>query len=125
MPDFTPDGQMQSTLHIRIGSSFKKSYKWSTGTPPVAVDLTGWTARMQIRAKESDVEPLLTLSTETGEITLGADGAIDIDLEYQKTETLTGKKKAVFDIELTHTATNYRRNLIGGPVILYGERTRS
>ena len=122
---FTQDGQMQSTWHIRVGSTFRKSYKWSTGNPPVPVDLTGWTGEAHIRAKESDPTYLIKLSTADNTIRLGADGSIDFELPYENTMPLAGAKKAVFDFELTQTATGFRRNLIGGPVIPYGERTRT
>ena len=122
---FTEDGQMQSTWHIRVGSTFRKSYKWSTGNPPQPVDLTGWTAESHIRAKESDSAYLIKFSTADNTIRLGADGSIDFELPYADTAPLAAVKKAVFDVELTQTSTGFRRNLIGGPVIPYGERTRS
>jgi len=126
MSSFTPDGQMQSTWHIRVGSTFRKSYVWSTGTPAVPVDLTGWTAKAHIRLKESDAAPVLELSTDDGSITLGADGSIDFDIDFGAagTQLLAGQKKAVFDCELTNPDNTFRRNLIGGPVVIYGERTK-
>lgn len=128
MSTFTPDGQMQSTWHIRVGSTFKKKYIWKAGEPAVEVDLTGWTAKAHIRAKEKDPEHLLELSTENGGIVLGgATGAIEFWLDFHAitgTGALTGYKKAVFDVELTNPALDFRRNLIGGPVVLYGERTK-
>lgn len=125
---FTPDGQKQSTLHIRIGSTFKKQWRWATGTPAVNVDLTGWTAACEIKTKATDVTPLLRI--ETGGVgnflTLGADGLIELEIQYGDagTELFSGKKKGVFDIELTNPGSTFRRNLIGGEVIFYGEVTQ-
>lgn len=121
---FSPDGQMQTTWHIRVGSTFRKRYVWSTGKPPVPVDLTGWTAEAHIRGKESDAAYLIKLSTADETIKLGADGGIDIELPFEVTATLAGVKKAVVDMELTQTSSGFRRNLLGGPVAIYGERTR-
>jgi len=126
MPTFTPDGQMQSTWHIRVGSTFRKSYVWSTGTPAAPVNLTGWTAKAHIRLKETDAAPVIELSTQNGGIVLGSAGQIDIKIDYGSTGTqlLAGQKKAVFDVELTTADLSFRRNLIGGPVVVYGERTK-
>ena len=56
-------------LTIYQGSTFMQEFQWKTGNPAVPVDLTGYTARMQIRPKvtdpakiaEIDVLPLLLL----------------------------------------------------------------
>lgn len=131
MADFTPDGQLQSVWHVRVGATFKKSYVWKTGEPAVPVDLSGWTAVAHIRksAKEPD-PPILELTTTLGTngqgITLGAAGEIDIVIDFGDagTELLADYKKAVFDLELTDAGGTFRRNLIGGPVIVYSEVTQ-
>jgi hypothetical protein len=41
------------------GGTFDKMYQWKTGDPSVPVDLTGFTAHMQIRAKLKDTSVLL------------------------------------------------------------------
>lgn len=126
MSAFTQDGQMQSEWHIRVGSTFKKDYLWEAGTPPAPVDLSLWTGKAQIYDNDKAVTPILTLTTENGGIVLGADGSIHFEIDYdeQGTMLLLGKKKAVFDFELTSPDGSFRRNLIGGPVIVYGERTK-
>lgn len=125
MSSYTPDGQMQSVWHVRVGSSFVKPYVWKTGVPATPVDLTGWTGECMVRAKIEDATPLLTISTTNGKLTLGADGAIVVSLTPTDTALLASVKKGVFDIELTQTGTGFRRNLIGGQVITYPEVTRS
>ena len=122
---FSPDGQMQSTWHIRVGSTFRKSYVWKTGNPAMPVDLTGWTGEAHIRGKEADAAYLVKFSTADNTMRLGADGSIEFELPYADTGPLTGTKKGVFDVELTETSTGFRRNLIGGQVLVYGERTRT
>lgn len=50
------------------------------------VDLTGYSARMQIKRDRSDLAPIYTLTTEpNGGIVLGSDGAIDITLSAGQT----------------------------------------
>jgi hypothetical protein len=71
--------------------------------PPV--DLTGWTARMQVRQKLDSTNVLAEFTTENGGITLGADGTIVIRAEALASAAWTwpGKgstRKAVYDLEL-------------------------
>lgn len=126
MGTFSPDGQMQSTWYVRVGSTFKKRYVWRTGDPAAGVDLTGWTARSHVRSKLGAPDHLLELTTENGGITLGPDGGIDVFIDYgpDGTELLSDQKKAVFDIELTSPDASFRRNLIGGTIAVYGEVTQ-
>jgi hypothetical protein len=46
-------------ITIVEGGTFDKTFQWKTGTPPVEVDLTGYTANMQVRAKLKDTVSLL------------------------------------------------------------------
>jgi len=56
---------VRANIDITIveGGTFDKNFQWKTGTPPVAVDLTGYSARMQVRAKLKDTETLLDIET--------------------------------------------------------------
>lgn len=66
--------------------------------PPM--DLSGYTARMQIRAAITATEVLASLTTENGGITLGgAAGTIELYLSDEATALLTFVK-AVYDLEL-------------------------
>lgn len=51
----------------------------------VAVDLTGKTARMQIRRDRDDVDALFELTTENGGITLASNGEITLSLPADET----------------------------------------
>ncbi len=121
---FAPDGQYQSNLDIRVGSTFNKTYKWGTGTPVVGYDLSDWTAKSHIRAKLKDEEYLLELSTENGRIELTATG--DVTLMFSEADTLLfgDYKKAVFDVELFQPATGFKKNLVGGTITFWPEVTR-
>jgi hypothetical protein len=57
-------------LEVYKGSTFVKVIQWKTGTPAVAVNLTGCTARMQIRKAVNDDTVLDTLTTQNGKIVI-------------------------------------------------------
>ncbi len=48
-------------ITIVEGGTFDKTFQWKTGTPSIAVDLTGYTAHMQIRKKLKEENPLLDI----------------------------------------------------------------
>lgn len=56
-------------LAIYQGATFSKVMRWSAGGSPV--DLTGYTARMQVRGEIDDEEALVELTTENGGIGSG------------------------------------------------------
>lgn len=59
------------------GSTFSKTLTYSVSASPV--NLTGWTARLQVRQKHTSTTKLLDLTTSNGGITLGgAAGTITI-----------------------------------------------
>lgn len=65
--------------------------------PPM--DVSAYTARMQIRATQTSTTVLAELTTENGGIVLGADGTITLYLSAEATALLTFTK-AVYDLEL-------------------------
>ena len=87
---------------IYQGATFRKRLRWSdkaTGTP---IDLTGCTARMQVRAETSAPAVLLDLTTENGGITLGgAAGTIDLYVGATATAAINWEG-GVFDLEIIH-----------------------
>lgn len=90
------------------------TYKDSLGVP---INLTGFTARMQVRKKYSDTNALLTLTTETGEITLGgAAGTVDLAAPATATEDVT-VQCGVYDLELRNAAGVVTRLLQGNVTI--------
>lgn len=60
-------------------------YKDDTQTP---VDMTGWTAKMQIKQCAADEDPVLELTTENGRITLGNAGQINLAISAISTQDL-------------------------------------
>lgn len=86
-------------------------------------DLTGYTARMQIRADIDATDVLLELSTANGKITIdGPAGQIKPVLTDTQTATLTWTD-GVYDLELTAPGGDVQR-LLKGPVEVDPEVTR-
>lgn len=91
-------------LDVYKGSTFVKIIQWKTGTTPVAVNLTGCTARMQIRKAVNDSAVMDTLSTENAKIVihepLNGRFKIVIPAEVSSLYTFTS---AVYDLEIIFT----------------------
>jgi hypothetical protein len=102
------------------GSTFELDLTYSIND--VAVDLTGYDARMQIREKHTSKTFVLNLETNTGHIFLNeTPGSIRINIPFDMTATLVAKEY-VYDLEL-HTVTNVSR-IIEGKFIVTPEVTR-
>ena len=113
----------QVDIAIEQGATFTLRITWTTssGTP---VDLTGYTAKMQVRWKYSGPTPLLTFSSATGEITLGGvAGTVDIS-GLAAVTGVTDPKYGVYDLELTRTSTGFVKRLIQGRALVSPEVTR-
>lgn len=61
-------------LAVRAGASRDLSLTWIEGGEPV--DLSGWSALLQVRTSSSSGTALVELSSADDEIVLGADGSI-------------------------------------------------
>jgi len=110
-------------LAIEQGATFRKTLTWKAGMPAVAVDLTGCTARMHIRAEVASATPLVTLTTENAGITLGsAAGTIVLLIPAIATSAFTWES-GVYDLEVALTNGDVRR-LLYGAVSVSPEVTR-
>ena len=117
-----------ATLNVTIyqGSTFTKSFQWSTGSPAVAVDLTGFKIRMQMREKLSSPDPIIECNTDNGLITItnAAQGKFDIEIPAVTTSDMHFKA-AVYDIEVVYPGLPEKvKRLIQGSVALSLEVTR-
>ena len=107
---------------IPQGRDFDKSFIKKDGNG-VPVDLTGYTARMQIRSSPLSPNVILELTTENGRIVVdGLLGKVTLILDNVTTAGLTFKK-AVYDIELIDPAGKIPP-FIQGNVTLDFETTR-
>lgn len=99
-------------LTIYKGSTYSKLFQWKTGTPATPVDLTGCTARMQIRKRVTDTEILESLTTENGMLTIynEAEGRFRIDIPAAISAAYPFTS-GVFDLEIVYpspSTTVYR-----------------
>lgn len=110
-------------LDIRQGATYRRGFIWSAGDPLALVDLTGCTARMQIRRSIANPATLAVLTTENGGVTLGgATGRIDLLLSAAATAALPACI-AVYDLEVVHPDASVT-TLIQGQVLITPEVTR-
>lgn len=110
-------------LVIYQGATLNEVFTWKAGKPAVPVNLTGCTARMQVRATIDATAVLLELTSALGGILLGGvNGEITLfmnDTDTAAIDWFTG----VYDLELTHSNGHVRR-LMFGPVTVSKEVTR-
>lgn len=103
------------------GATLTRTVTWknSVGDP---INLTGYTARMQVRADYDSTTAVLTLTTENGGITLGGSaGTIVITATATATAALSASTY-VYDLELVLGSTVTR--LIQGSFVVNAEVTR-
>jgi hypothetical protein len=109
-------------LEFLQGETYTKQFIWkdSAGT---AVNLTGYTARMQVRQSKASDTVLLELTTENGRITLGgAAGTIDLNLTATTTAAITWRR-GLYDLELV-ASNGVVTRLLEGEVTVSKEVTR-
>lgn len=111
-------------LTIYQGATFRKRLTW-TGPAPTRtpIDMTGCTARMQVRSEVESAVVLLSLTTENGGITLGgATGTIDLLSADDETAAITWDG-GVWDLEIVHPGGDVTR-LAQGSISVSPEVTR-
>jgi hypothetical protein len=107
------------------GATFDQTLFYESGNPPVAVDLSGYTAKMHIRSKPESKAVILELSTSNGRIALNygsSNGAIRLFISATDTAQLSVCDKAVYDLELYNGAVTTR--ILQGNVIISPRVTR-
>jgi hypothetical protein len=107
---------------IDQGATFtlQVTYKDENGVP---INLTGYTAAMQIRQNYNDSAALITLTSPSGGIVItGATGTINITISAEQTGSLD-EGFYVYDLEITSTA-NVVTRLIQGQFTVAPEVTR-
>ena len=113
-----------ATLDILIeqGATFVLNLVWQDSTG-AAIDLSLFTADMQVRSKVSDTNILLEASTANGYIVLGGPaGTIAITVPAAVTAALTATR-GVYDLEITSPTGTVTR-LVEGDVEVSLEVTR-
>ena len=105
----------QYNIIIEQGATWRLSLTWkdSAGAP---IDLTGYTARMQVRQAYGAADALLSLSNGTG-ITLGPSAGV-ITLTASATQTAAiAARNGVYDLEMVAPDGTVTRLLQGSVTI--------
>lgn len=109
-------------LEILQGETYSKQFIWKDSAG-VEVNLTGYTARMQVRQSKASDTVLLELTTANGRIALGGSaGTIDLSLNATTTAAITWKR-GVYDLELV-ASNGVVKRLLEGEVTVSKEVTR-
>jgi len=116
---------------IEQGATFQRVFAW-TDSDDQPVDLTGYTARLQVRRSTSSSTIYLDLSSEApggGDtfiqaITIDAlAGTLTVDVDADVTAALTWTGAAAYDLEVT-ALNGIVTRLLEGSVLLSKEVTR-
>jgi len=99
-------------LEIKQGATLSLTATWkdSAGT---AVNLTGYTARLQVRATYDSSSTILSLTSAAGITLGGAAGTIAITASAATTAALTAPFSGVYDLELVSGGGEVTRLLEG------------
>lgn len=117
-------------ITIEQGADFDKTWTYYSGatSSTTPVDLTGATAKMQIRRVLGDPSAVLSISTtpnaNDSKIVLGdAAGTIRVFIDYVDTAAMVGDD-GVYDLEITYSG-GVRERFIKGTVTISKEVTKT
>ena len=112
-------------LTILKGSTFSQLVTWKTGDPATPVDLTGCTARMQIRSDIDSPDVLAEFTTENGGIELGGtDGTIRYGIMTATETAAIDWEGGTYDLEIVFADDVTVQKKIKGAVVVVPEVTR-
>lgn len=103
-------------------ATFRSAFRWQTKSTGTPVNLTGYTAAMQIRRTHADATALVSLTNGNGLTIEGTDGRVRIEIPASTTATLT-PGRYVYDLVLTDLASKKKR-LVEGVAIVDAGVTR-
>lgn len=118
---------MASPYDIKVdqGATFNQVFLFKDVGPPEApIDLTNYTARMQVRRSHDNTATILSVADTDPEITLGgANGTITLLFTDETTAAFPAPFSGVYDLELIDGSGAVTR-LIEGEFIVTPEVTR-
>lgn len=106
---------VKQNLEIEQGATFRYNVYWKDENTGAAIDITGYSARMHIRASHDAPDPpLLELTDANGRLALGGSaGTIQMTVTAVDTAALTFTE-GVYDLELVSPGGEVDRLLYGG-----------
>jgi hypothetical protein len=119
----------EADICIFQGATFSQTLIWEVGNPPAPVDLTGYSAKLQVRSSARSKAIIIELSTDNGRLSLGTGGdmttgAINLFISAEDSGELSlcEDVKAVYDLEMSQGYTVSR--ILQGNVIIVPEVTK-
>jgi len=109
-------------LEIQQGATYSITATWA-GSDGNLVNLTGYTARLQIRESYAATTTLISLTNASGITLGGAAGTIAITITAAQTTALSAPGFGVYDLELV-SAGGVVTRLLEGDVTISAEVTR-
>ncbi len=111
-------------IEVLQGATFLLPLKWKAGAPLLPINVTGYSAKLQVRENTSSVAALLEMSSVNGRIVIGGiDGMITPKLTALETAALSFRR-GVYDLELTEADGVTVRRLLEGQFVVKPEVTR-
>lgn len=84
---------------IEQGATYRQIFEWRDENGNL-IDVTGMTAKMQIRRSYDNPAPMVTLTDSTGITLGGVAGTVLVVITDEITQTLSPSVAGVYDIEL-------------------------
>lgn len=109
-------------LELDKGSTWKHTFKLNQGKSSVPMDLTGYTAKMQIRKSATSPTVLFELSTLNGRLIIEHPGVLKILVTDEDTGDMTFNS-AVYDLEIT-SADGETTRIVQGTITATQQVTR-
>ena len=103
-------------ITINQGATFELTVTWKDSTG-AAINLTGYTARMQVRETYSSASTVVSLTNGSGITLGGAAGTIAILISATTTAALTAPFSGVYDLELVSAGGVVTRLLQGAATV--------
>jgi|TARA_R110000824_G_scaffold205924_3_gene390885 hypothetical protein len=102
-------------LTINQGATFTKTFTYKSGGN--AVDLSTYTARMQIRTSYDASSTLVSLTSGASDITLASNGVITVTIAASVTTAMAAPNTGVYDLEIVASNGTVTRLLQGNVTI--------
>lgn len=100
----------QFDLELEAGASWSYTWTWTDPSTTLPIDLTGFTAKGQIRWMFGDPVVQLELNTTNGGVVLGGeDGTVTLNITSAQTTTLSNdlfRTRGIYDLFLTDPSTS-------------------
>lgn len=117
-------GAGEKDFEIEQGTTFIREITWQTGDPAAAVDITGYTIRLQAREDIDDATPVLDMNTGNSQIVItdAVNGKFELRLTAAESEALNFEG-AIYDLECESGGGVVTR-LLQGAITVLPEVTR-